>query len=226
MRYYPVFLDIRNRPCLVVGGGSVAARKAASLIAAGARVTVIAERPGKAVRELARGGSVTLKRKAYGPGDAKGYFILIAATDSAQTNRAAASEARAGKALVNVVDDPAECGFIVPSIIDRGALMVAISTSGQSPALARGLREELERHIGGEYETFLAILAAARKKLLKTRASRDKKERIIKDLVKSPLPRLIREGRAREINALLKAVLGDGTTLSGLGVKLARKDGK
>lgn len=216
MRYYPVFLDLKGRKCLVVGGGSVAERKALALLAAGAAVSVVSPKATRALQGLARDGKIALEKRPYRTGDARGRFLVVAAAGSSRVNEAAWQDAEAEKALVNVVDDPERCSFIVPSIVDRGSLVIAISTSGKSPYLARLLREELEECIGAEYEAFVEILGAARKKLLKSGLSHDKKERIIKDLVKSPIPALLREGRAREASSVLKRTLG--CTISGLGL--------
>ena len=223
MRYYPVFLDIKNRPCLVVGGGLVAERKALGLLAAGALVTVVSPRTTKTLGELAKKGRLKHHRGRFKPGSLKGFFLAIAATDSSAVNMAVWTEAEALGLPVNVVDDPAHCSFIMPSVVDRGALTVAISTSGKSPLLARRLREELEKIIGTEYETLVEILGAVRKKLLKTGLSRDKKESIIKDLVASPLPGLIRAGNTRGINEALRDRLGKGYALSRLGIKIKER---
>jgi precorrin-2 dehydrogenase/sirohydrochlorin ferrochelatase len=223
VRYYPVFLDIKNRPCIVVGGGAVAERKALSLLSAGAKVTVVSPRTTKILGELAKEGRVKHQKGRFTPGMLKGFFLIIAATDSPAVNEAVWTEAEALGLPVNVVDDPAHCSFIMPSVVDRGALTVAISTSGKSPLLARTLREELEKIIGTEYETLVDILGAVRKKLLKTGLSRDKKESIIKDLVGSPLPGLIRSKDARGINKALRERLGKGYSLSSLGIKIKER---
>lgn len=223
MRYYPVFLDIQNRPCLVVGGGPVAERKVLGLLSAGAKVTVVSPRTTKKLGELAKEDRVKHQKGRFTPGMLKGFFLAIAATDSKEVNAAVWMEAEALGLPVNVVDDPAHCSFIMPSVVDRGALTVAISTSGKSPLLARRLREELEKIIGTEYETLVEILGAVRKKLLKTGLSRDKKESIIKDLVGSPLPGLIRAGDVRGINEALRARLGKGYALSNLGIKIKER---
>lgn len=223
MRYYPVFLDLKDRPCLVVGGGAVAERKALGLLNAGAKVTVIAPSVTKALKRLSVERTISLEKRAYRRGDELGRSIVIAATGAQEVNEAVYRASRAAGILVNVVDDPARCSFIVPSVVDRGALLIAVSTSGKSPYLARALREALEGCIGAEYEAFIEILGAARKKLLKTGLSRDKKERIIKALVKSPIPELLKEGRTREVNSILRGALGEGYTVSRLGVRLRKK---
>lgn len=223
MRYYPVFLDIKDRPCLVIGGGTVAERKVSGLLAAGANVTVMSPKATRALTELAREGRVTLQKKAYAPGCLKGFALCFAATGSAIVNEAVWHEAKELGIPVNVVDDPAHCSFIVPSVVDRGALTIAISTSGKSPALARSIREKLESSFGEEYAPLVEVLGAVRKKLLKTGLSRDKKESIIRDLVTSPLPGLIRSGDLRGINSALRAALGKGYSLGALGVKIKTK---
>lgn len=223
MRYYPVFLNIKNRPCIVVGGGAVAERKALGLLSAGALVTVVSPRTTKTLGELAKKGRIEHQKGRFTPAVLKGFFLVIAATDSKAVNAAVWTEAEKLSIPVNVVDDPAHCSFIMPSVVDRGALTVAISTSGKSPFLARKLREELEKIIGTEYETLVEILGAVRKKLLKTGLSRDKKESIIKDLVGSPLPGLIRAKDVRGINEALRARLGKGYSLSSLRIKIKER---
>jgi len=223
VRYYPVFLDIKGRPCLVVGGGTVAERKVFSLLAAGANVTVMSPKATRGLAELARQGRITLLKKAFTQGSLKGFVLCFAATGSAGVNEAVWHEAQKLGVPVNVVDDPAHCSFIVPSVVDRGALTIAISTSGKSPALARSIRLKLEDAIGEEYGPLVEVLGAVRKKLLKTGLNRDKKESIIRDLVKSPLPGLIRSRDLRGINALLRAALGKGYSLGALGVRIKTK---
>jgi precorrin-2 dehydrogenase/sirohydrochlorin ferrochelatase len=223
VRYYPVFLDILNRPCVVVGGGAVAGRKAKSLLAAGALVTVVSPRVTKTLGKLAKDGKLAHNKGRFTPGMLKGFFICIAATDSPAVNEAVWTEAESLGIPVNVVDDPARCSFIMPSVVDRGSLTIAISTSGKSPLLARLLREKLEGIIGTEYETLVEILGALRKKLLKTGLSHDKNESIIRDLMNSPLPGLIRAGNARGINEVLRAALGKGYALSSLGIKIKER---
>lgn len=220
VRYYPVFLDIKDRPCLVIGGGAVAQRKVLGLLSAGALVTVISPRAGKGIARLSIEGRITLQKRAFAPGSLKGFALCFAATDSIEVNEAVWREAVKLGVPVNAVDDPAHCSFIVPSVVDRGALTIAISTSGKSPALSRSIREKLENTIGTEYETLVEILGAVRRKLLKTGLNRDKKESIIRDLVKSPLPGLIRAGDVRGINGTLRATLGKGYSLCLLGVKI------
>jgi precorrin-2 dehydrogenase/sirohydrochlorin ferrochelatase len=138
-------------------------------------------------------------------------------------NEAVWKETETRSMPVNVVDDPERYSFIMPSVVDRGSLTIAISTSGKSPLLARMLREKLEDIIGTEYETLVEILGALRKKLLKTGLNHDKNESIIRDLMDSPLPGLIRAGNIRGINEVLRAALGKGYALSSLGIKIKKR---
>lgn len=167
--YYPVFLDMRGKCALVVGGGEVACRKAAGLMESGARVTVVAKRPTAQMRAWADDGLVTLAERAYRPGDAAGMLLVYAATDDARANEAVYAEAEAAGALANVVDDPAHCRFIVPSVVRRGLLQLAVSTSGAAPALAKRLRRDLEERCPQDLAAYVELLADVRA-LVKERA--------------------------------------------------------
>ncbi len=149
--YYPVYLDLRGRDCLVVGGGEVARGKVMGLLPCGARVRVISPDADPVIQSLARNGKVRWEQRTYGEGDATGAFLVIAATDDTQMNEAVYQEAVRERALCNVVDVPERCQFVAASIFRRGPLVAAISTGGASPALASRLRRDLMRHWGPEY---------------------------------------------------------------------------
>lgn len=163
--YYPVFLDVRNRTCVVIGGGNVGEEKARKLLECEARVVVISPEVNAAVRELAEAGKVTWLPRAYQPGDLEGAFLAIAATDSNQVNRQIAAEAEQRNVLLNVVDVTHLCTFIAPAVARRGDVTIAVSTSGASPALARKFREELSRSRILEYADLAPLLADVRKEL-------------------------------------------------------------
>lgn len=163
--YYPAFLDIRDKPCVLVGGGEVALRKAEALLACGARLSIVASAPLGALRQLALQGGATLVQRDYRDGDLEGAFLAVAATDSPQVNLRVAEEARRRRVLVNVVDAPQLCDFIVPSVIRRGDLTIAVSTGGLSPALSRWVRNELEKRLPAEYEELLGVVAEVREEL-------------------------------------------------------------
>lgn len=167
MKYYPIFLDIKDKKCVIVGGGEVAARKAERLLDCGAMVFVISP---KLTPELAalKGKKVISHIEAEYSGDlTDGAALIIGATDDEKTNARISLDARRKGIPVNIVDDPQKCDFILPSLMLRGDLAIAIGTGGKSPALARYLREELECRYGKEYEVLLNILGNLRAKMAK-----------------------------------------------------------
>ena len=224
MRYYPVLLDIAGRPCVVVGGGRVAERKVAGLLGAGGAVTVISPRVTRAIEALKGKGKLKLLKRAYKPGDLKSAVLVVSAASGKAINSAVHADAVKAGLPVNVVDDPARCTFIVPSVVDRSPLVLAISTSGAAPAFSRKLREALEESIGPEYAVFVELLGRIRNKLLNDGVNSAKKKRVIKALVDSPLPAWLAVNSTREVNGFLRDLIGKGYTLKDLGIKLKKKD--
>jgi len=210
MRYYPVHLDIRNKKCLVVGGGAVGTRKVMALLDCGAEVTVISPAVSKPLRELAATGSITLKARTYCRGDLDGIFLVIGATDDETLNRQISLDAERLNRLCNIADRPESCSFILPSVVQRDDLVITISTSGKSPALAKKLRKTLETQFGEEYGNLLRLMGAIRKKLLGQSHEPEAHKHLFEQLIDSDLIVLIREGRHAEINVLLLKVLGTG----------------
>src|SRR5436305_4033503 len=155
---YPVNLLVEGRPCLVVGGGAVAAENAAALLACGAEVHVVAEAIGPEVRSL----SVTWEERSYSLGEASDYRLVVAATGSASTNKAVYDDGEAAGVWVNSADDPDNCSFTLPAVVRRGPVMIAVSTGGRSPALASWLKGRLAAQSGPEYEVLAELLAAER----------------------------------------------------------------
>jgi precorrin-2 dehydrogenase/sirohydrochlorin ferrochelatase len=160
-----VALDLRARHCLVVGGGGVATRKIDALLEAEAAVTVVATEASDQVRTLAKEGRLELQERSFIPADLDGAFLVIAATDDAAVNREVSADARARGVLVNAADDPASCDFILPAILRRGDVQIAITTGGRSPALARHLRQRLEMLVPPEYGRLVGVLADVRIRL-------------------------------------------------------------
>jgi uroporphyrin-III C-methyltransferase/precorrin-2 dehydrogenase/sirohydrochlorin ferrochelatase len=194
MRYYPVLLDLAGRPCIVVGGGVVAEGKVAPLVAARARVTVIAPSLSAGLAAQHRGGRFAHVARAFQPGDLAGAFLVIGATDDPAVNHAVHAEATAIGALINVVDDIPHCQFILPSILRRGDLTVAVSSAGHAPALAVRLRERLERQIGDEYGRFLELAAELRTELARAVPDFERRKAIWYRLVDSDVLALLRAG--------------------------------
>jgi len=162
VKYYPVFWDIKDKKCVVVGGGDVALRKIRRLRDCGAKVLVIS--PQLAPELIAMKAEEVIEHvfDQYDVQYLEGAVLVIGATDDEKTNTAIARDARSRGILVNIVDDPQKCDFILPSVVERGDLTIAIGTGGKSPALARYLREELEIKYGTEYGILLNILGRLR----------------------------------------------------------------
>jgi siroheme synthase-like protein len=160
--YYPVFLDIGGKKCVVVGGGQVALRKVRALLECGADVVVISPDLCAGLEQLAGSGEIHAINREYQEGDLEGAFVVIVATSDGEANLRVAKEARKKTALVNVVDNPENCDFIAPSYIRRGDVTIAISTSGRSPALARKIRNRLERDFGNEYASLALLINEVR----------------------------------------------------------------
>ena len=163
--YYAAFLDLRDRPCTVIGGGAVAAEKVRGLLDAGARVTVIAPAVTEPLAALAKERRIVLHRRPYRPGDLEGVFLAIAADGDRDTRAAIWQEAEVERVVLNSVDDTAHCHFIAPAIHRRGDLVVAVSTAGKSPALAVRLRDRIAAEIGPEYGALLELLGELRPEL-------------------------------------------------------------
>lgn len=162
-KYYPIFLNIQDKKCVVIGGGNVAWRKVCSLKEAGARVTVVSP---EFCPELEKETEIERIKQKYDKEFLKEALVVIASTDDEEVNKRIYSDAMEKGILVNVVDKPEFCSFIVPSSMVRGDLCISISTGGASPALARNIREYLEKQFGNEYDEFTKLLSEMRRKVL------------------------------------------------------------
>lgn len=191
----------------MVGGGRVAERKAQSLANAGAKVTVISPSFTMQLKKAAGKDGIKLIRRNYKAGDLKGAYLAIAASSSKAVNKRVHNEATERDVLINVVDSPDVCSFIVPSVVERGSIIIAISTSGKAPALAKVIRKELEKIIGPEYEAFLEIIAKARAKL-KAGGKKAGGEKIIKALAASPVLSWLKSGDTEKVKGYLSRLLG------------------
>ena len=177
MDYLPVFYRITDQPCLVVGGGSIAARKAELLLKANGKVRVVATRIGEAVRELTANKNLVYEEREFRDSDVVGNVCVIAATDDQQLNSRISRLAREQNIPVNVVDNPDFCSFIMPSMIDRNPVQIAISTGGASPVLARMLRAKFESAIPGTYGELAKLTEAFRGQVKQAFATVDKRRR-------------------------------------------------
>jgi len=200
--YFPIFLNVRRKKCVVVGGGQVAFRKVRMLLDCGANVRVVSPVLHPGLSELADKKSIQVIRRNYRPGDLKGASVVIAATDTKETNHRVAKEADRVGALVNVVDDPEASDFIVPSLLRRGNLSIAISTGGMSPALARKIRTRLEDSFGEEYALLVSLVEEVRS-TLRRKGIRVNAERWQNALDLDFLTQLLRTGQKDKAKAVL-----------------------
>ena len=208
MDFLPIFLNIRAQPCLVVGGGAVAARKTAMLLRSGGRVTVLAPALAADFDADLAADRVTYRAANFRPEDVNGYVLVIAATNDEAVNRAVADAAKALRIAVNVVDQPALCSFIMPSIIDRSPLIVAVSSGGASPVLARLLRARLESLIPAGYGRLAALVASFRS-AVKARFKTLERRRFWERVLQGPIAELVFSGRDSDARKALQATLDD-----------------
>jgi precorrin-2 dehydrogenase/sirohydrochlorin ferrochelatase len=210
MRYYPINLDIKSRKVLVVGGGGVGSRKVKTLLSCGARVTVVSHEVSAQLQALAASGEIRLEQRSYQSDDLDDMFLVIGATNDEKLNRQISSDAEQLNTLCNIADRPEVCNFILPSIVHRDDLVITISTSGKSPALAKKLRKDLEKQFGEEYGKLLRLMGAIRKKLLRQAHEPEAHKPIFEQLINSDLIGMIQENKLEDINALLFDILGEG----------------
>jgi len=175
-------LKLEGRCCLVIGAGDVAEGKISGLLDAAAKVRVIAPEATKQVKSWAAAGQIEWLARSCEPSDLEGAFLVVAATDSHELHQDIHAEARRRGILCNVVDVPELCDFYYPAVAQRGALQIAVSTSGQSPALAQRLRKELEEQFGPEYEAWLQQLGEERAKLFAANMDPEERKRLLHDL--------------------------------------------
>ena len=208
MGYFPIFLELRDRPCLVVGGGPVAERKVETLLGVGARVTVVSPVTSERLKAWEKKGSIRYVTREYQWGDLIGYQLAFVATDNGEVNAAVAWEGRERGVWVNAADDPANCDFILPSVLRRGALVVAVATGGASPALSRAIREELETYFTDDYGVLAQLVAEVRCELREQ--GRPSDGETWHRSLDADLRRLIAAGRREEAKAHLLDRLGAG----------------
>ncbi|MGI6125428.1 MAG: precorrin-2 dehydrogenase/sirohydrochlorin ferrochelatase family protein [Planifilum sp.] len=190
---YPMMIDLTGRRCLVVGGGTVAERKVASLLAGGGDVVVVSPSLTPGLMERFRAGEIECHFRPYRREDGEGCFLVIAATDQEAVNRRVYEDARARGQWINVVDRPDLCNFIVPSALRRGKLTISVSTAGASPSLAKEIRRRLESEYGPEYEVFLDLLVEMRRRIQSEVNDTRLRYRLMAELVQEEWVRLCKE---------------------------------
>ena len=205
-KLYPINLNVEGRRCLVAGGGSVALRKVRGLLDAGAEVHVVSPEIDPEIAKL----PVQVDRRPVGDGDVEGAALVIAATDDMAVNRRIAAAADGRGIPVNVVDVPELCSFFLPAVVRRGGLAISVSTSGASPALARRIRQALEKQYGPEYGDYLELLDASRKQIMEKVSSPEKRRAIFDKIAESDLLDVLRtQGREAAERRLGEIIAAD-----------------
>jgi precorrin-2 dehydrogenase / sirohydrochlorin ferrochelatase len=205
--YYPIMLDVRHRPALIIGGDRIAAEKAAALQASGANVTIMHPTFGAEVLALHEQNNITLRQKAYEPGDLAGAFVIIAATNDKPLIEALWTEAQERKQLLNIVDVPSHCAFIIPSILRRDQLTIAVSTEGASPSLAKRIRHKLEALFPPAYGTYLRLASVVRSHMRKQGLSYDRRDDFFGDYYASDVLSQLEQGNHAEAVAITSELL-------------------
>lgn len=205
MKYYPVLLNLYEKTCLVVGGGNVAARKVISLLECGARVRLVCPQITAPLLDgLVKEKKIEYLRKNYDSSDLENVFLVISATDSEDVNRRVAGDCMKAGKLVNVVDDPQRCSFIVPAVVRRESLTIAVSTEGKSPLLASKIRERLEKEFDPAYSEILKLLGELRKKVLKEIDDQEKRREIFNSMLDEKTMKLLEQKRYTEVKERIK----------------------
>jgi precorrin-2 dehydrogenase/sirohydrochlorin ferrochelatase len=207
MTYYPVFLQLEGKIALVVGGGKVAQRKVETLLRYGASIHIISKVLTDKLKQLIDIREVRFLGEEMRDDFLDEAFIVVAATDDKKLNSKVSESARKRGLLVNAVDQPADCNFIVPSIVKKGDLSIAISTSGKSPALAKKIRKELDGQFGNEYEIFLNLMGGLRKEILGMGFSQEENSRIFHEIVNGGIIEAIARNDLAKVESSLARIL-------------------
>jgi precorrin-2 dehydrogenase/sirohydrochlorin ferrochelatase len=207
MPYYPVCLELRDRKCLVIGGGKVAEQKVYTLIACQAAVTVVSPEVTAGLQNLIDENKIIYLRKKYEETDLEGAFVVIAATNQTEINARIYRDASRRNLLVNVVDSPKYCSFITPALVRRGDLLLSVSTSGKSPALAKKIRKKLESEFGEEYQQFLEIMGELREKILEQVEDPFLRRKLFEQLVDSDMIDLLKQGDLESVQEKTLSIL-------------------
>jgi len=208
MRYFPVFLDLHEKPAVVIGGGAVAERKVLPLLSCGARITVISPSLTRKLSYLVRAGALRHRKRRWRSADLRGAFVVLATTNDPVSNAEVARRVNSRAHLINVADDPLRCNFILPSVVTRGDLIIAVSTSGKSPAVARRIRQELERTLGNAYGRYLRMMGEVRVQVQERVSSIRRRRSIMNRLAASDLLELLQSGQTVQARKRILRIVG------------------
>ncbi len=206
-KYYPINLVLKNKQCVVIGAGTVAERKVKRLLEYGARICVISPEITPGLKFLAQKKKIILKCRKVSLNDLKGAYLVIAATTDRKTNALVSKYCQKKNILINVVDFPKDCNFILPSVVRRGALTISISTDGVSPALARKIREDLEKNFGAEYTKLLRLLKGIRPLAIKKIKSMSARKAFFQKAFQPKLISLLKQNKEKQARQMLERIL-------------------
>jgi len=207
MSFYPICIELEGKTALIVGGGNIAQRKVETLMKCGASIQIISRDLTHKLKKLVESKKIHHIGKEFRDEHLDGAFLVIAATDDKRLNQKVSESAQKRGLLINAVDQPSDCNFIVPSIVNRGDLLIAVSTSGKSPALSKKLRKELEIQFGGEYKTFLNLMGCLREEILSMGLSQSENSRVFSKIVESDIIASLARGDTAEVVSILKRIL-------------------
>jgi len=214
MKYYPVFFDLRKKVCLVIGGGTVAERKVLRLLECEASVRVVSECLSEGLSGLQKREQIQYLPDRYSVTCLDGAFMVICATDDNAVNEQVMKDCRSRGIPVNVVDDPERCDFILPAIAEQGDLMIAVSTGGKSPALAKRLRKELERQYGPEYRELVNILGELRERIVAKGRPSGENRTAFEAVVHSDILEKLRKGDRERVGEIIRSITGEDLELN------------
>ena len=209
MRYFPINIDIQNKSCVLIGGGNVAYRKALSLLKAGADITLIAPEINDGVSKLVDDGTINWIKRCYEPGDLNGAALAIVAVDDPAVGKKVSEEATRLNVLINVADIPEQCTFTLSSCIERGDLLVTISTGGRCPAFSRHMRLKLEEIIDDAYGDLLNLLGGAREKMIEAGISTDNCRDSLNKIIDSDILSYLREREHEKAAAFADKIVSE-----------------
>jgi len=208
-KYYPINLMLENKKCLVIGAGAVAERKVKRLLECRAKVWVISLKITPGLNALAKNKKIIFKNRKVNLNDLNGAYLVIAATSNRKMNSAVSSYCRRKGILINVIDSPGECNFILPSIIRKGDLSISISTDGISPALAKKIRQDLQQRFGAEYAKFLRIMKKMRPEALKKIKKLESRKTFFQKALHPEIFALLKRNKEKQARRKLKDILED-----------------
>ena len=217
MKHLPIFVSIRNKACVVIGGGVVASRKIASLLQAGAEITVVSPVISEEIQKHLDASNLTHHAREFVKSDITGAYLVFAATDNRDVNRHIGELAQAQHQLVNIVDDPENCNFVLPSVLDRSPVVIAVSTGGASPVLARQLRMQLEAMIPSACGRLAGITEEYRNKVKRFFPKQPQRKQFWENALKGPVSELVYAGQEESARSLLDGMLDEGLETSPMG---------